>query len=32
LLKLLAATSNDEGIQRYARAINFYADDLDATQ
>jgi tetratricopeptide (TPR) repeat protein len=31
LLKLLAATSEDERIRRYRRAIEFYADDLDAT-
>lgn len=31
LLELLAATSSDEGVQRYRRAIEFYAGDLDAT-
>jgi tetratricopeptide (TPR) repeat protein len=31
LLKLLAATSADEQVRRYRRAIEFYADDLDAT-
>ena len=31
LLRLLAATSGDERVQRYRRAIEFYADDLDAT-
>lgn len=31
LLKLLAVTSDDERVRRYRRAIEFYADDLDAT-
>ncbi|SEK63676.1 tetratricopeptide repeat protein [Nonomuraea pusilla] len=31
LLGLLAATSDDEGVRRYRRAIEFYAADLDAT-
>ena len=30
LLELLAATSSDAGIQRYRRAIEHYAGDLDA--
>jgi tetratricopeptide (TPR) repeat protein len=30
LLKLLASTGGDETLQRYRRAIEFYADDLDA--
>jgi tetratricopeptide (TPR) repeat protein len=29
LLKLLAATSEDEQVRRYRRAIEYYADDLD---
>jgi len=29
LLKTLANTSNDEGIRRFQRAIEFYADKLD---
>jgi tetratricopeptide (TPR) repeat protein len=31
LLRLLAATSSDEQVQRYRRAIELYAGDLDAT-
>lgn len=31
LLTLLAATSSDERVGRYRRAIEFYAGDLDAT-
>jgi tetratricopeptide (TPR) repeat protein len=30
LLKLLAATSEDQEVRRYRRAIEYYADDLDA--
>ncbi|GAB2443607.1 tetratricopeptide repeat protein [Streptosporangium sandarakinum] len=30
LLRTLAATSGDHGVQRYRRAIEYYADDLDA--
>lgn len=31
LLKTVATTSNDEGVNRYRRAILFYADHLDQT-
>ena len=31
LLNSLAETSNDEGVMRYQRAIQFYADKLDET-
>lgn len=29
LLKVLAATSADDGVQRYRRAVEYYADHLD---
>ncbi|WP_409492546.1 tetratricopeptide repeat protein [Amycolatopsis sp. cmx-11-12] len=29
LLKVLAATSSDAGVQRYRRAVEYYADHLD---
>ncbi len=32
LLKVTAATSADPGVQRYRRAIDYYADHLDETQ
>ena len=32
LLKTLAATSSDRGVQGYRRAIEHYADDLDGVQ
>ncbi|MFD3946650.1 tetratricopeptide repeat protein [Streptomyces sp. NPDC058579] len=32
LLRLLAATSEDPSVQRYRRAIEHYAEDLDATE
>lgn len=31
LLRLLAATSDDPGVQRYRRAVEHYAQDLDDT-
>lgn len=31
LLRLLAATSDDASVRRYRRAIEYYAEDLDAT-
>ncbi|WP_435972520.1 tetratricopeptide repeat protein [Streptomyces sp. Qhu_M48] len=32
LLRLLATTSDDPSVQRYRRAIEHYAEDLDATE
>jgi tetratricopeptide (TPR) repeat protein len=31
LLRVITRTSNDNGVQRYRRAIDFYADKLDQT-